>query len=238
MLALFLFEWRSAIISIVTIPVSLMAALLVLRARHVTINTMILAGLVIALGAIVDDAIVDIENIVRRLRLAPRASGQVVSTTQIIIDASVEVRSAVVYASFIEVVALIPIFFLTSLTGSFFRPLATAYALSVLVSLLVALLLTPALAMLLLRGAKLERHESPLARVLKRGYGRCWAGSSAARRRRSSLTLVIIGSGAVVLPRMGQALFPTFKERDFLIHFVTQPGTSPPRGGAHRPAGQ
>ncbi|MDQ1357958.1 MAG: hypothetical protein QOG44_2331 [Acidimicrobiaceae bacterium] len=226
-LALFLFEWRSAIISIVTIPVSLMAALLVLRARHVTINTMILAGLVIALGAIVDDAIVDIENIVRRLRLA-RANGQVVSTSQVIIQASVEVRSAVVYASFIEVIALIPIFFLKSLTGSFFRPLATAYALSVLVSLLVALLLTPALAMLLLRGAKLERHESPLARVLKRGYGKMLGGIVRRPAPAVILTLAIIGSGAVVLPRMGQELFPTFKERDFLIHFVTKPGTSHP----------
>ncbi len=192
-----------------------------------TINTLILAGLVIALGAIVDDAIVDIENIVRRLRLA-RASGTPLSTAQVIIEASVEVRSAVVYASFIEIVALIPIFFLRSLTGSFFRPLATAYALSVLVSLLVALLLTPALAMLLLHGAKLERHQSPLAPILQRGYGRMLGAILRRPAPAVVLTLAIIASGAVVLPRMGQELFPTFKERDFLIHFVTKPGTSHP----------
>jgi len=226
-LALFLFEWRSAVISIVTIPVSLMASLLVLRARGVTINTMILAGLVIALGAIVDDAIVDIENIVRRIRLA-RASGSPMSTGQVIVAASIEVRSAVVYASFIEVAALTPIFFLKSLTGSFFRPLASAYALSVLVSLAVALVLTPALAMLLLRGAKLERHESPVARVLQRRYGRLLSGIVRRPAPAVLLTLAIIGAGAIVLPRMGEELFPTFKERDFLIHFVTKPGTSHP----------
>ena len=226
-LALFLFEWRSAVISVVTIPVSLMSALLVLQARHVTINTMILAGLVIALGAIVDDAIVDIENIVRRLRLA-RASGAPLSVSEVIVEASVEVRSAVVYASFIEVVALIPVFFLKSLTGSFFRPLASAYALSVLVSLLVALLLTPSLAMLLLRNARLERHESPVARVLQRRYGALLG--RIVRRPAPTLvvTALIFGAGALVLPRMGQELFPTFKERDFLIHFVTPPGTSHP----------
>ncbi len=224
-LALFLFEWRSAVISIITIPVSLMASLLVLRAQHVTINTMILAGLVIALGAIVDDAIVDIENIVRRLR-QHRADGTNLSTGQIILDASIEVRSAVVYASFIEIAALTPIFFLKSLTGAFFRPLAFAYALSVLVSLLVALILTPALAMLMLRGAPLERHESPLARRLQHTYGRMLTGIVRRPRPALVVTIAIIAAGVVVLPRLGESLFPTFKERDFLIHFVSPPGTS------------
>ncbi|MCU1455596.1 MAG: acriflavin resistance protein [Acidimicrobiales bacterium] len=226
-LALFLFEWRSALISIVTIPVSLMASLLVLRLQHVTVNTMILAGLVIALGAIVDDAIVDIENIVRRLR-QHRTEGTGGSTASIILESSLEVRSAVVYASFIEVAALVPIFFLKGLTGSFFRPLATAYALSVLVSLLVALLLTPALAMLLLRGARLERHESPLARGLQRGYGNLL--TRVVRRPLPAVLVAvsIVLAGVVVLPRLGESLFPTFKERDFLMHWVTKPGTSAP----------
>ena len=226
-LSLFLFEWRSALISIVTIPVSLMASLLVLRARHTTINTMILAGLVIALGAIVDDAIVDIENIVRRLRQHRRA-GSTTSTARIILESSLEVRSAVVYASFIEVVALIPIFFLKGLTGSFFRPLGFAYALSVLVSLAVALVLTPALALILLRRAPLERRDSPVAAALQRGYARTL--SRVVRRPLPALvlTVVIIAAGGVVLPRLGESLFPTFKERDFLIHWITKPGTSLP----------
>ena len=143
-LGLFLYDWRSALISVITMPLSLVAAGLVLYVRGATINTMVLAGLVIALGAIVDDAIVDVENIVRRLRLA-RLTGSTQSTASIILEASIEVRGAVVYASFIEVITLIPIFFLNSLTGSFFKPLASTYALAVMVSLLVALISTPAL---------------------------------------------------------------------------------------------
>jgi CzcA family heavy metal efflux pump len=224
-LALFLFEWRSALISIVTIPVSLTTSLLILRARHVTINTMILAGIVIALGAIVDDAIVDIENIVRRLR-QHRAEGSTSSTARIIVDASVEVRSAVIYASLIEIVALTPIFFLRSLTGSFFGPLAFAYALCVSVSLIVAVVMTPALAMLLLRGAPLERHGSPIALALQAVYGRFLSGIVRRPLPAIVATGLIIAVGAGVAPRLGESLFPTFKERDFLVHFITNPGTS------------
>ena len=140
-LIVFLYDWRSALISAVAIPLSLTAAGLVLHLRGVTINTMILAGFVIALGAVVDDAIIDCENIVRRLRIHRKVSGErsVPTTAKIVFDASLEVRGAVVYASMIEVSALLPIFFLTGLTGSFFRPLAAAYALAVVVSMLVAL---------------------------------------------------------------------------------------------------
>ncbi len=115
-LALFLFSWRSALISLVTIPLSLTASALVLHWRGTTINTMVLAGFVIALGAVVDDAIVDTENIVRRLRQHRREGGDR-STAQVIFDASLEVRGAVVYASMIEALALLPVFFLTGLTG-------------------------------------------------------------------------------------------------------------------------
>ncbi|HUR72769.1 MAG TPA: efflux RND transporter permease subunit [Sporichthya sp.] len=224
-IALFLFEWRSALISIVTIPISLMACLLVLYAWDVTINTMILAGLVIALGAIIIDAIIDIENIVRRLR-QHRLAGSQESTASIILDASVEVRSAVVYASFIEVVALAPILFLHGLTGSFFRPLAIAYALAVLVSLVVALVLTPALAMILLRKAPLERRGSPITRVLQAGYGALLARVVRRPLPAFLVGLVIVGAGAAGLPRTGEELFPTFKERNFLIHWISTPGTS------------
>ncbi len=149
-LVLFLFSWRSALISVVTIPISLMAAGLVLAAQGATINTMVLAGMVIALGAVVDDAIVDTENIVRRLRIHRASNDDERSTAKVIFDASIEVRGAIVYASMIEALALLPIFFLTGLTGSFFQPLAYTYALAVLVSMLVALIVTPALSMILL----------------------------------------------------------------------------------------
>jgi CzcA family heavy metal efflux pump len=227
-LIVFLYDWRSALISAVTIPLSLTAAGLVLHLRGVTINTMILAGFVIALGAVVDDAIVDCENIVRRLRIHRKVSDDrsVPTTAKIIFDASLEVRGAVVYASMIEALALLPIFFLQSLTGSFFRPLATGYALAVAVSTLVALISTPAMAMLLLRKAPLERRESPLVGWLQRRYDRMLAPIIRGPKPAYATVGALMVAGAVTLPLLGQALLPTFQERDFLMHWISAPGTS------------
>jgi CzcA family heavy metal efflux pump len=224
-LLLFLFDWRSALISVIAIPLSLMAAMMVLAWRGTTINTMILAGLVIALGAIVDDAIVDIENIIRRMRLA-RMSGSPQSTASIILEASLEVRGAVVYASLIEALALLPIFFLQGLTGAFFRPLAFSYALAVLVSMSVALVVTPALSLILLSIGELNHRTSPVVEVLQRWYAR--ALTAMVRRPAPGMLGVaaIVGMGAFIVPGLGQELLPDFKERDFLMHWVTKPGTS------------
>ena len=145
----FLFEWRTAFISLIAIPLSLVTALLVLDLRGVTVNVMVLAGLVVAIGVVVDDAIIDVENVVRRLRQA-RAEHTNVSVFTTILEASVEVRSAITYATVINVVAVVPVLFLEGLSGSFFRPLVLSYALAVLVSMLVALTVTPALCLLLL----------------------------------------------------------------------------------------
>ncbi|MGD9704172.1 MAG: efflux RND transporter permease subunit [Acidimicrobiia bacterium] len=226
-LSLFLFDWRSALISLVTIPISLMAAGMVLAARGATVNTMILAGMVIALGAIVDDAIVDVENIVRRLREA-RASGSGQSTMKVILDASLEVRGAVVYASLIEALALLPIFFLTGLTGSFFKPLAFSYALAVLVSMVVALILTPALSLILFQRAKLTRGQSPIVRHLQRGYSVVLTRIIRRPHPSFGFAALTLAGGIAVFPLLGQELLPDFKERDFLMHWVTNPGTSHP----------
>jgi CzcA family heavy metal efflux pump len=224
-LALFLFSWRSALISLVTIPLSLTASALILYWRDTTINTMVLAGFVIALGAVVDDAIVDTENIVRRLRLHRRQpDGR--STARVIFDASLEVRGAVVYASLIEALALLPIFFLTGLTGSFFRPLAISYALAVLVSMLVALIITPALSMILLRNAPLERRESPIVVGLQRAYTAVLARIVRTPGPAFVTVAFSVLLGALVAPGLGQELLPDFKERDFLMHWVTKPDTS------------
>jgi Cu/Ag efflux pump CusA len=128
--ALFLFEWRAALISLVTIPLSLLATLLVLHWRGATINTMTLAGLVIALGAVVDDAIIDVENIVRRLR-EERAHGGTRSASRVILEASLEVRGPIIYATLIIVAASVPVLLLDGLTGAFFRPLALSYTLAI-----------------------------------------------------------------------------------------------------------
>jgi CzcA family heavy metal efflux pump len=224
-LALFLFEWRVALISLLTIPLSLMATLLVLYWRGATINTMTLAGLVIALGAVVDDAIIDVENITRRLR-EERLSGGARSTATVILRACLEVRSPIVYATLIIVAASIPVFLLTGLTGAFFRPLTLSYTLAILASMVVALTVTPALSLLLLRGAPIERRSSPVVGWLRRVY-------TAGLRRiivrpvAAYLTFALVTiAGVAVYPHLGQELFPGFKERDFLIHWVSPPGTS------------
>jgi CzcA family heavy metal efflux pump len=224
-LVLFLFDWRTALISLVAIPLSLMAAMLILDARGTTINTMVIAGLIISVGVVVDDAIIDIENIVRRLR-QHRLAGSNRSTASIVLDSSLEVRSAIIYATLIDVVAIIPVFFVEGLSGAFFQPLVVSYGLAVLASLGVALTVTPAMALILLRNAAVERRGSPVARLLQRGY----EGLLSRIVRRSRPAFVTVGAisvvGAVVFSQLGQALLPDFKERDFLMHWVTAPGTS------------
>ena len=225
-LVLFLFDWRVALISCIAIPLSLIAALLVLDWRGTTINTMILAGFVIALGDIVDDAIIDIENVVRRLR-QHRREGSRQSIAHVILLASLEVRDAIVYATLIEVLAMMPVFFLEGLSGAFFKPLAMAYALALLVSMVVALTVTPALA-----SSCFPEHRSLTAS--RRSFAGCSAYtpglSGIIRRRRTAYAGVasIALGGIVVLPRLGHELLPSFKERDFLMHWLTKPGTSWP----------
>lgn len=148
-LVAFLFDWRTAAISLTAIPLSLIAAVVVLYWCGLTINTMIIAGLVIALGEVVDDAIIDVENIVRRLRLN-RALPEPRSAFRVVLEASLEVRSAVVYATIIVMLVFLPVFFLEGLAGSFFRPLAIGYVLAILASLGVALVVTPAMSLILL----------------------------------------------------------------------------------------
>ncbi|MFL5821836.1 MAG: efflux RND transporter permease subunit [Solirubrobacteraceae bacterium] len=221
----FLFEWRAAVISLVAIPLSLISAAIVLDLRGATVNTMILAGFAVAAGVVVDDAIIDMENIVRRLRLH-RATGEKVPLWRVVLNASLEVRSAVVYATFIDVVAVAPVLFLGGLSGAFFAPLALSYALAVLASLAVAMTVTPALALILLRRAPLKPRDPPLIRGLKRVYAPVL--SRLVRAPRVLLLCVAGGAAAAVIiaPTLGSDLFPTFKESDFLVHWSTKGGTS------------
>jgi Cu/Ag efflux pump CusA len=223
-IAAFLFDWRTAFISLIAIPVSLVAALIVLDLLGRTINVMILAGLVVAIGVVVDDAIIDVENIVRRLRQA-RAEGSQKSLLSIVVDASVEVRSAITYATLIVLVAIVPVFFLEGLSGSFFAPLVLSYGLAVLVSMVVALTVTPAMCLIFLSRGRLSSRESPLLRVLKRGYG---AVLTRVIRRPSPAILTAVAfmaAGFVIFPTLGSSLLPNFKERDFLMHWLTEPST-------------
>ena len=222
---LFLFEWRVALISLLTIPLSLMAAMLVLHWRGATVNTMTLAGLVLALGAVVDDAIIDVENILRRLRQHRREGGEG-SVARVILSASLEVRSPIVYATLIIVAAAIPVFLLEGLIGSFFAPLAVSYTLAIGASMAIALTVTPALCLILLRRARVERRESPIVRWLQRGYGAALRRIIKRPRRVYTAAAAIIVAGLVLVPTLGQSLFPEFKERNFLMHWISTPGTS------------
>jgi CzcA family heavy metal efflux pump len=226
-LLLFLWDWRTAVISVVAIPLSLVAAGLVLYLRGVTINTMVLAGFVIAVGVVVDDAIIDVENIVRRLRQA-RLTGSGESTASIVLSASLEVRGAIVYATLIDVITLMPVFFMQGLSGAFFQPLALSYGLAVLASLLVALTVTPAMCLIILAKAPIERHVSPFHKWVQQGYDRLLT-PIVRRPRRAYVTVGVIAlMGLMVAPLLGQSLLPSFKERDFLMHWVAKPGTSHP----------
>jgi CzcA family heavy metal efflux pump len=224
-LVAFLFEWRTALISLLAIPLSLMAAVLVLYLTGDTINTMILAGLVIAVGVVVDDAIIDVENIWRRLRLRGDGSGRL--APRIILEASLEVRTAIWYATLINVLAVVPVFFLQSVTGSFFEPLAFSYALAILVSMVVALTVTPALSLILLSKTR-ERRDAPLVHWMKRGYGALLLGMIRRPWPAYAAVAVLLLGGLVAAPKLGEELYPAFKERDFLMHWITTPGTSHP----------
>lgn len=225
-LVAFLYDWRTALISLTAIPLSLLAATLILHYRGYTINTMVIAGLVIALGEVVDDAIIDVENIMRRLRLN-RSAVNPETAFQVVLKASIEVRSAIVYATLIVVLVFLPVFFLDGLAGSFFRPLAVSYVLAVMASLAIALTLTPALSLLLLpRAAKADHKDPPVARLLKRLYKRFLPGLVGRPRWAAVVLVVVFGLTAVTVPFLGEEFLPDFKETDFLMHWVGKPGTS------------
>jgi CzcA family heavy metal efflux pump len=223
-LAIFLWDWRTAFISLTAIPLSLLAAAIVLAYRGGTLDTMVIAGLIIALGEVVDDAIIDVENIVRRLRLNRRQASPR-PALQVILDASLEVRSAVVFGSLIVVLVFLPVFLLEGLAGSFFRPLALSYVLAISASLLVALVVTPALSLLLLPRA-VRDGDPPVSAWLKSRYRRLLPRLVAAPRRAVAIVCVSLAATALAYPLLGEEFLPHFKEFDFLMHWVEKPGTS------------
>jgi Cu/Ag efflux pump CusA len=202
-----------------------MAGVLVLYFTGASLNTMILAGFVIAIGVVVDDAIIDVENIVRRLRQY-RIEGVDKSTARIILEASLEVRQAIIHATLIDVVVLIPILFLGGLSGAFFRPLAVSYGLAVMASMVVALTVTPALCYVFLRNAPIEHREPVFVRWLHRIYEPVLVRIVRKPNPIFVATAVVMLIGIGVLPLLGESLFPEFKERDFLMHCISKPGTS------------
>jgi CzcA family heavy metal efflux pump len=232
-LGAFFFGWRTALISLVAIPLSLVAATFVLYLRGATFNSMILAGLVVALGVIIDDAIVDVENIARRLRQHRREEGSGQSAASMVLEASREMRSPILFATLIIVLAVLPLFFLEGVSGSFLQPLAVSYALAVLVSMLVGLTVTPALSMIFLPNGTIGRRQSPLVGWLQRGYD--WVLARLVQKTRLAYAVVAVIivagvlAGGVAWRLLGQqSLLPTFKEPYLMIQLEGPPGTSRP----------
>jgi len=224
-LGFFLRDWRTALISLTAIPLSLVAAAVAMRYRGGTLDTMVIAGLVIALGEVVDDAIIDVENIVRRLRLN-RDAGNPRTAFAVVLDASLEVRSAVVYASLIVALVFLPVFFLGGLAGAFFRPLATSYVIAIIASLFVALVVTPALALILLPGAATKRNEPATVTRLKARYRAMLPRFVDSAPNAARIAGGVVLAAALSFPFLGEEFLPHFKEYDFLMHWVEKPGTS------------
>jgi len=226
-LALFFFRWRTALISLVASALAMVAAGLVLYLSGASLNMMALTGLLIAIGFVVDDAIIDVENITRRLQKSRRA-GNAHSATMVIIEASREMRSATFFALLITLLTALPIFFIGDVTGAFFQPMAVAYGLAVLASMVVALTVTPALCLMLLGNAPSQHRKSPLVLWLEPRYQALLA--RIIRRPRPlliGLTAVAL-IGLAVVPFLSGSLIPNFKERDLLIRLSAAPGTSQP----------
>ena len=229
-LAALLLNWRSLLIVVVAIPVSLTVAGLVLYALGATINVMVVGGLALALVVIIDDAIVGVENVVRRIR-QPRPEDEGRSKSAIVLEATLDGRGALGYATLIILVAAVPLLFLSGRAGAFLPPLAMAYGLAVVASMIVAMTVSAALACVLLPDGRGTRHDTPVVRWLQGAYqAALWRLVN--RPRPALLTAGVVTVGVAVLvgfsmvPGLGDAAVPTFKDRDLLIHVDGAPGTS------------
>ncbi len=223
-LFVFLLDLRTAFISLTAIPLSLLTAVGVLWLLDVGLNTLTLGGLAIAVGEVVDDAIIDVENIFRRLRQnARQASAR--PALDVVLAASLEVRGAVVYATFVVVLVFVPVFFLSGLQGRLFAPLGYAYVLAVLASLGVALIVTPALSLLLLPRRHAE-HEPALLAHLQGAYERVLRALDSCWQVALLLMVGLLLISGMALARFGGAFLPELRENHFVIHARGLPGTS------------
>jgi len=225
-LALFLFDVRVVLISLTAIPLSLLGAILVICGCGASLNAMTLGGLAIALGEVVDDAIVDVENVLRRLS-DNRLSATPRPVLAVVLDASLEVRSAVVYASFIVMLVFLPVFFLDGLAGRIFGPLGFAYVIAILVSLVVALTVTPALSLVLLRGRTggADR-EPPVVRACVALYRPVLAAFLRFPRTVAVAAFAMLVGAAAVIPFLGGEFLPDFRESNFVILMAGMPDSS------------
>lgn len=224
-LFLFLFNFKTAAISCTAIPLSLLAAVITMEYAGMSLNTMTLGGLAIAIGVVVDDAIIDVENITRRLRENRRRETPL-PVLSVVFNASMEVRSAIVYATFAIVLVFVPVLTLPGLAGRFFAPLGVAYILAILASLLVALTATPALCLVFLGDKGSRGDEPPLTRWLKVRYVKLLLTVEQFPRLIIIVAILITAGGLATIPFFGKAFLPDFRQDHFVIHTSSIPGTS------------
>jgi len=224
-LFLFLFNARTAFISATAIPLSLLTAIVVMSYFNIGLNIMVLGGLAIALGEVVDDAIIDTENIFRRLK-ENRLLATPLPVHKIVFNASMEVRSSVVYATVIVALVFMPLLTLSGVAGKLFAPLGIAYIAAIMASLVVALTLTPALCYLLLGKAELSSEDSPIIRHIKSGYVKFLYTIEKHYKLVISISFLLIALGLGILPLFKSQFIPALHEGHFIMHMTAVPGTS------------
>lgn len=225
-LGIFMYGWRAALISLLTILTSLAAALTVLYLRGATLNSMVIAGLVVALGLIIDEAVVDIQVIMQRLR-QNREQGSRISTRSVIHAALSQMRGVLFFATLITLLAAVPLFFLDGVFGQIFRVMTVSYVLSVLAAMVTALVITPALSLTLLSGREVNVRESPLVGRLQRSYQSMLARTVNGTGLAYVAIVVLIVAGIVTVPFLKRdQVLPSFREPYLTIKMEGAPGTS------------
>ncbi len=224
-LFLFLFNARTAFISATAIPLSLLTAIVLLSYFKIGLNIMVLGGLAIALGEVVDDAIIDTENIFRRLK-ENRLLEKPEPVYKVVFNASMEVRSSVVYATVIVALVFMPLLTLSGVAGKLFAPLGLAYIAAIMSSLLVALTLTPALCYMLLGEAKLNSQDSPIIKWIKRRYVKLLNHIEQHYKLVMATSFLLIALGLGILPLFKSQFIPPLHEGHFIMHMTAVPGTS------------
>jgi CzcA family heavy metal efflux pump len=229
-LFLFLMNWRATAISLLAIPISLIASILALNWMGFTINTMSLGGMAIAIGSLVDDAIIDVENVFKRLKQnAMKPEAERTDTLKVIFEASVEIRTSVINATFIIIVAFIPLFFLSGMEGKLLAPLGISFIVSLLASLVVAMTLTPVLSSYMLTDQRMlqnQQGESWLVRKLQSGYSTSLEAVMRFRKTVLMVSVLLFLGSLGLMTQLGRSFLPEFNEGSLVISAVTLPGIS------------
>ena len=229
-LFLFLMNWRATVISLLAIPISLIVAILTLKWLGFTINTMSLGGMAIAIGALVDDAIIDVENVFKRLKQnAVKPKAEQIDKLKVIFDASVEIRTSIINATFIIIVAFVPLFFLSGMEGKLLSPLGIAFIVSLFASLIVSITLTPVLGSYFLANEKMlqkQHGESWLVQRLQNIYTKLLVKVMRWKKSVIAISLVLLVAALFTMSQLGRSFLPEFNEGSLVISAVSLPGIS------------